>query len=465
MNRRQFLKYSFLTSLATLLAACDEEDAAPTAPPLPTSPQTTTADVLIIGAGMAGLAAGRTLVDDGYTVIILEARDRIGGRIWTDRTLGLPLDLGASWIHGTDNPTLPELARRYNVATVPTDYDSHMVYDSNGRLLTDDELTAMEETFAELMGELEDYGEELDADTSLQQALTDFLQGEELTADQRRQLNYAINTTLEHEFAADASQLSLWYFDEGDEVEGDDVIFPQGYDQLTNGLATGLDVRLGQRVQRVRYSAEGIEIQTDQGTFTADYALVTLPVGVLQSGTVTFEPPLPPAKQQALGRLGMGLLDKLYLRFPEVFWEEESHLLGYMAAEKGQWGEWLNLYALLGEPILLGFNAGSYGRQLEALTDEQITAEAMRVLRTIYGADIPNPTSALVTRWAADPFARGSYSYLPPGATPADRATLAEPVAGTLYFAGEATSENAPATVHGAYLSGVSAAEQIIVNA
>ena len=459
MNRRQFLKYSLLTSLAALLSSCASPDENPPASVGENNGRPTT---LILGAGMAGLAAARTLTDAGYAVTILEARDRIGGRIWTNRTLdGLALDLGASWIHGTDHPALPALARRYNATTVITDYDSHTVYDSNGRPLDDDELEEMEEAFAELLEELQEWGEEQDDDLSLQRALDQFLQGESLTAEERRQLNYAINTTLEHEFAADAAQLSLWYFDEGEEIEGDDVIFPNGYDQLTSGLATGLDVRLGQVVQRVAYGADGVEVTTAQGTFTADYALVTLPLGVLQSGDIDFAPPLPPAKQEAIGRLGMGLLNKLYLRFPEVFWEEESHLLGYMAAEKGQWGEWLNLYALLGEPVLLGFNAGSYGRQLETLSDEQIIASAMQVLRTIYGADIPNPTSHLITRWATDPFARGSYSYLAPHATPADRTTLAEPLDEVLFFAGEATWADAPATVHGAYLSGLHAAELI----
>ncbi len=200
----------------------------------------------------------------------------------------------------------------------------------------------MEEAFAELLEELQEWGEEQEDDLSLQRALDQFLQGESLTAEERRQLNYAINTTLEHEFAADSAQLSLWYFDEGEEIEGDDVIFPDGYDQLTSGLATGLDVRLG-----VRCPAGGLWGRGGGSDHRPRHIHGRLrpchpPLGCVAKRRHRLCATIAPAKQgEAIGRLGMGLLNKLYLRFPEVFWEEESHLLGYMAAEKGQWGEWL----------------------------------------------------------------------------------------------------------------------------
>jgi monoamine oxidase len=158
----------------------------------------------------------------------------------------------------------------------------------------------------------------------------------------------------------------------------------------------------------------------------------------------------------------MGLLNKTYLRFAEAFWPEEPEWLGYIPTRKGEWAEWLNIYAYTGQPILVGFNAGRYGRQIEHLADAEIVSAAMKTLRTLYGAEIPDPEAWLITRWASDPFAWGSYSYLPPGATPAVRATLAEPVAERLFFAGEATAQDYPATVHGALLSGRRAAQQII---
>jgi monoamine oxidase len=164
----------------------------------------------------------------------------------------------------------------------------------------------------------------------------------------------------------------------------------------------------------------------------------------------------------AINNLGMGLLNKVYLRFPQVFWDEQSDLLDYIAQNRGEWAEWLNIYKYTGKPILLGFNAATYARQIEPLSDEMMVAAAMKTLRTIHGPSIPEPEAWLITRWASDPLAGGSYSYLPPGASPDDYDDLAEPVADRLFFAGEATSREYAATVHGAYLSGLAAAERIV---
>jgi monoamine oxidase len=188
----------------------------------------------------------------------------------------------------------------------------------------------------------------------------------------------------------------------------------------------------------------------------------TAPLGVLKASTVDFDPSLPERKQAAIRNLGMGLLDKLYLRFDRVFWPVAPDLLGYVSERKGEWIETFNLYKYLDAPILLCFNAATYGRALETFPDSEIVARAMRVLRTMFGADIPDPVAYSLTRWASDPFAGGSYSYLPPGATTADREALAEPVGERLFFAGEAASNYHPATVHGAFVSGLRAAEKLL---
>ena len=137
-------------------------------------------------------------------------------------------------------------------------------------------------------------------------------------------------------------------------------------------------------------------------------------------------------------------------------------MLGYIATNKGEWAEYLNIYKVTGQPVLLCFNAGTYGLAIEKWADEAVVAAAMNVLRTIYGQSIPDPTGWLITRWGSDPFARGSYSSPGIGSSNTDRDTLAEPIADRLFFAGEATIRNYSATVHGAYLSGHSAAEQIL---
>lgn len=471
-NRRHFLKLTSLASLGILMGGCNRSVNDKDTPVAITSRTTANSnalpadqefDVIVIGAGAAGLGAARLLQDEGYQVVILEARERIGGRVWTSHAWPeSPLDLGASWIHGVEGNPVNELAQQFKVNTVSTNYDNITTYDPAGWALSDSERDKLDRRLEELLVELAETREKLDSDTTLGEALNQAAAELDLTEAELRDLNYAANTTIEHEYAADVAELSLFYWDEGEGFGGPDVIFPKGYEQIFLSLAQGLDIRLNHFVSQVEYGDDGVRVSTDRGMFEADYVVVTLPLGVLQKNVVKFAPPLPQPKLEAIGNLGMGLLNKVYLRFREVFWAEESDLLGYIAPDKGEWAEWLNIYKYTGQPILLAFNAGTYGRYLESLADETIVSGAMQALRTIYGPDIPDPTGWIITRWASDPLAGGSYSYLPPGATPTDRDTLAQPVAGRLFFAGEATLRDYPATVHGALLSGREAAKRIV---
>jgi len=189
--------------------------------------------------------------------------------------------------------------------------------------------------------------------------------------------------------------------------------------------------------------------------------LVTLPLGVLQAGSVRFTPVLPSAKQEAINKLGMGVLNKCYLRFAEAFWPEDVDWLEYIPTKRGEWTEWVSFTQAAKWPILLGFNAADHGREIEALSDPQIVSSAMQTLRTIFGADIPDPVDYQITRWASDPFALGSYSFNPVGTNPRMRTTLARPINNRLFFAGEATEQNHFSTAHGAYLSGLRAAKEM----
>ena len=419
--------------------------------------------VIVVGAGVSGLAAARRLQDAGVKVLVLEGRDRLGGRVWTDRTWAdAPLDMGASWIHGIKNNPIAELAEELGIETVVTDYDNMAIYDADGRALSDEAMDELDEGVEEVLEDAAALGEELDEDISLQEGVNRVLAEELLTTEEQRQINYALNTYIEHEFANDLSQMSLWYWDEDESFTGDDVVFPGGYDWLVQALANGLDIRLNQVVTQVIYDETGVRVVTSAGEFAAARAIITLPLGVLQKGAVQFVPPLPPAKQAAIHKFGFGVLNKLYLRFPTVFWDGEAVLLGYMAANKGEWAEYLNIYKVTGQPILLCFNAGEYGLAIEEMGDEELVAAAMQVLRTIYSQHIPDPTAWLITRWGSDPFAWGSYSSPGVGASNADRDTLAEPISDRLFFAGEATIANHSATVHGAYISGERAAERIV---
>jgi monoamine oxidase len=425
------------------------------------------ATVIVIGAGISGLAAARVLTEEGYSVIVVEARERVGGRIWTDHSWpGIPLDMGASWIHGSEDNPITNLARELDVTTAMTNYDNTWLWDTDGQPVEDDDHDEIDNRFVEMLddldGERDDMDESDEDDMALGDAVEDWIDAKRPDATTIRQLAYSVNTAIEHEYAADIADLSFYYFDGGDSFDGDDLLFPDGYSQIVHGLAEGLDVRLGHVVRKVHWNADGVTVTTSQETFDADFAVVTLPQGVLKAGYVTFSPALPEEKLRAIERMRMGILNKVYLRFPRIFWPEEPDMLGYVSERKGEWTEWLNIAHYTGQPVLLAFNAADYGRAIEDLTDDEIVAAAMATLRTMFGDDIPEPEASLITRWGADPYAHGSYSFMALGANPDHYDDLAAPVGGRVFFAGEATSADFAATVHGAYLSGLRAAEEIL---
>jgi len=461
MNRQDFLKV-LLTMLGSAGVSACIDILKPQVPD-----DNVSWDVIVVGAGIAGLRAAQKLQQNGWRVLLLEARNRIGGRIWTDTDNGQPLDLGASWIHGTHGNPITALANQLRATLITTDYEDLKRFNANGEPLSAELDHRIEELLAHYFELAREYAEAQDHDISLQAALEAALRIYPLNTQDSRLLNYAVsityavNTTFEHEYAAASNQLSAWYFDEQEEFGGGDVIFSRGYRTVVDFLAQNLDIRLNHVVQRITYGDSGVIVKAAQGSWRAQAALLTVPLGVLQRRSITFEPPLPTTKQQALERVAMGLLNKCYLIFPEVFWDDAT-LLGYIGDNKGEWAEWLNLDALFDAPILLGFNAGEYAHTLEAQSDGQTIASAMHTLRNIYGERIPNPLRYRITRWAADPYSLGSYSFLAVGASPADYDVLAQPVGKRLFFAGEHTQRDHPSTVHGAYLSGERAADEIL---
>lgn len=423
--------------------------------------------VIVIGAGIAGLAAAHSLAGLGADVVVLEARDRIGGRIWTsDHWADAPVDLGASWIHGSGANPITALAEQAGARTVATSYESSTDYRSDGRPFDDatsDAFDRLQKDVAAALSSFQDDGFRDDdgSDRSVRAVVERSLHWPALSGGDRDLVAHLLNN-YEQEYSGSTSELSAHYFDDDAELVGDDVLFPAGFRAISEFLANGLPVRTGHVVTRIEWNTTAVTVHTDRERFQGDHAVVTLPLGVLSSGAVQFDPPLPTGKRAAIDALGMGLLDKCYLRFPESFWPETDWLTYVPGADRyGEWEQWLNVARSGGKPILLGLNAADFGRTLEKLSDAEIVAGAMRTLRTVFGPAVPDPVDHQITRWSADPYARGSYSFNKTGSTPAMRDHLAAHVDGRLHFAGEATSRDSYGTVHGAYDSGVLAAQQI----
>lgn len=429
----------------------------------------TPAEVVIVGAGVAGLTAARLLTDAGLRVIVVEARDRIGGRTHTERTKGWVTDMGASWIHGIDDGPLHEVARSYNMPMTEFTVGSFQVdsrpiayFGPGGTPLNPAEI-------ADFVADIHAFDQAL-ADTvaasapgtsygqAVEQTLASFSWGE----DRGRRVREFMQHRSEEQYGAWIDDLDAHGLDD-DATNGIEVVFPEGFDRLAAGLAEGLDVRLGHEVRKVRWSsAEGVAVETTRGIFSAGQAVVTVPVGVLQSGDFTIEPALPAEIGKALDGFRMNAFEKVFLRFPHQFWNEEVYAIRRQGDAAKWWHSWYDLTALHGEPTLLTFAAGPCAVETREWSDQRIADSVLESLRDLFGNEIPPPIDIRVTRWQDDPFTRGSYAYMTVGSRTEDHDLLATPVGGVLHIAGEATWTDDPATVTAAMCSGHRAAERVL---
>lgn len=420
-------------------------------------------DVLVVGAGIAGLAAAKRLQNSGYRVVTIEARERIGGRLMTYREWdGVSVDMGATWIHGAGrkNP-IAQLAKKIGARTTTTSTEKTETYSTEGKLYDDFDMDSLESLRDEIDGAIAD-AQDSDTDQSLLEAVREELGYFGRSMDERKRIDFLLNTSYEHEYGASAKELSAHWFDSGAEYSGNEVVFLDGYQVVVDYISQGLDIKLGQAVSSIDHSGEVVVVKTAGQTYYAGQVIVTVPLGVLKSRAITFYPELPEEKNDAIDGLGVGVLNKCCLKFPEVFWDAEVDWINYVPEKYGHWAEWVNLARVTGEPLLMGFNAAEFGREIEGWSDTQVVQDAMKSLRVMFGEDIPEPIDWTITRWASDPFALGSYSCNVLGSTPSMRDELASSVDGRLFFAGEATDEQFYQTVHGAYASGLRAASEVM---
>lgn len=417
----------------------------------------TSADVIVIGAGAAGLMAARQLQDAGRSVIVLDARNRIGGRIYTTTALGVPIDMGASWLEGANGNPVTNLATSFGMPRVGVG-EKVALYAKKKRWKRN-QVSQARRNFNKWWDQAVNWGERVpDNDVSWARGLRAIGHPlDRMDAGTR----WFFRSEMEDEFGAGADELSLWWADEDQVFGGKDYMFPEGYVGIANGLAAGLDIQLNTAVSSVEYGDFGARVAAAGQTFTGSRAIVTVPLPILQ--TMSFSPGLPAEQQQAMNRLGMGTLDKVALRFPSVTWPKKPDLFGLATKRVAKVGEWWNMIRVTGQPILVALTAGQGAVWLERRSDSAVIKKVMKDLRKQTGWRLADPVAWDISRWHADPWSQGSYTIRPPGSKMKDHATLgAMPNASPLLIAGEATDPKYPSTVHGALLSGQRAASQIL---
>ncbi|KAK4061428.1 hypothetical protein Trihar35433_9755 [Trichoderma harzianum] len=444
--------------------------------------------VAILGAGMAGITAAQALHNASVSdFVIIEYNDRIGGRAWHGgfgkKSDGSPyvIEYGCNWIQGLGNPGGPEnpvytLAKKYHLANTYSDYDSILTYDETG--------------FTDFSGLIDEYGTAYDkAAAKAGRLLVQNLQDQTMRAglstagwnpkhgDMKKQAAEWWNWDWEAAFPPEessfifgvaGSNLTFNQFSDANNF----VIDPRGYSAIIDGEAstflTKNDTRLllNTRITNITYSDHGVTVYNHDGScVSADYAISTFSLGVLQSNAIGFSPQLPGWKQDAIQNFAMGTYTKVFLQFNETFWPEDTQYFLYASpTTRGYYPVWQSLSTegfMPGSNIIFATVIGDESYRIEQQTDEETKAEAMEVLRQMFpNVTIPEPIAFTYPRWASEPWSFGSYSNWPAGTSLLAHQNLRANT-GRLWFAGEATSAEYFGFLHGAWFEGREAGAQV----
>uniref|UniRef100_A0A9J7X3V1 CW-type domain-containing protein n=1 Tax=Cyprinus carpio carpio TaxID=630221 RepID=A0A9J7X3V1_CYPCA len=427
----------------------------------PLLPESQHNKVLVIGAGAAGLAAARQLQNFGMQVVVLEARERIGGRVWDDASLGVTVGRGAQIINGCVNNPIALMCEQLGLRMHTLGVRCELIQE--GGRVTDPALDKrMDFHFNAVLDAVSEWRKDksLSQDAPLgekiQEVYKTFLQesGLQFTDLEEKVLHFHLSN-LEYACGSTLDQVSARSWDHNEcfaQFSGDHTLLADGYSSVLHKLAQGLDIRLNTAVQHVDYSGEGVTVMSSCGSrWRAQKVLVTVPLALLQKNVIGFSPPLPDRKLKAIHSLGAGVIEKVALQFPTRFWDSKIQGADYFGRIP-PCPEKRGLFSVF-------YDMSPQGEECVLMT---VVDLCMSVLRELFQEqEVPDPLRFLVTRWSTDPWAQMSYSFVKTGGSGEAYDIIAEDVQRKLFFAGEATNRHFPQTVTGAYLSGVREASKI----
>lgn len=418
--------------------------------------------VIIIGGGMAGAAAARTLSDAGFEVQVLEARNRVGGRIHTFTDWGVNLELGANWIHGGSHPDnyIDTLAQQADVATQKTNYGRFKLYDSQGRKIGRHRALLSMLKFEKQLARQVELLAPSDNDISFLELAARSHSGD---GTKQKAINRLTQGSYANNFSDDLSKVSAKYYttEYKDYSDRTDYLVTGGYATIVKSLLAGIDVNLQSEVKEIRTTGNEVVAVTDNQTYRADHIILTVPLSILQQGKILFNPTLPDYKQQAFSRISMGMFNKVFMEFEEKFWPGNTDFLVFQHQTLTNFGIAVNYHHYGKRPILIAMPVAESARWIEIQPDRVIQQTWLDILSQAFPRKNIQLKRTKVTRWGQEAHSLGSYSYVPVGSQAKDFEVIACP-AGRIHFAGEATLSAHHATVHGAYLSGIREANRII---
>jgi monoamine oxidase len=404
-------------------------------------------DVAVIGAGAAGIAAARRLVEaGGVSVLALEARERAGGRAWTIEAGGHPADFGCEWLHSADRNVLVPLAQGLGLALDRRrpDWTTRLSRSGEGKAAEEDWIREREAHYWAIH----------------RAALEPLDRPASTVLEPGGRWNALFDATSTWANAVELEHLSVKDNDRYESTEHNWRVL-KGLGHLFVTLAEGLPVAFGAAVSRIEHHGSRIGVETSSGTVSAARIIVTVPTAVIAGEHLVFDPPLPVKVASASG-LPLGLANKLFLRLEGTVPGAENELFLIGSTRRRETMSYQ--VRPLGRPRINCFFGGRFAAQLEEDGIGAMAAFATDELAGLFGSAIRRQLKPLAASfWRADRFARGSYSYALPGHAD-DRARLAEPIDNRLFFAGEACSPHFFSTAHGAYETGTAAAEAALAS-